>query len=136
MIFLLIIGSGPKVFPLTISLCLRVISKGESLLSPAAKIGSTDPTTHTAYLELIDAAHTHNMMQYYKSIAEQWMKLGGIPHWTKLWTQVPGVFPHVRAHFGKNLTTFKKILRKLGSNNSQELSKIFINSTMERLLEV
>lgn len=113
---------------------MRVIQKGESLLSPAS-IGSEE---HVAYIEVLSTADTPGYEEYFREIAVKWMKLGGIPHWQKQWAFLddPNVFPdrklvgiyeHIKRMFGQNLTDFDTVRTKYDADG------LFMNETMKKL---
>ena len=127
-------------FPFSTATDMRTIAKSDCLLCPAANLpGHPDyPTsTHTTYIEVISYVGTENYKDIFTKIGKRWMELGGVPHWCKQWTflQHHGIFEHIHEYYGDNLVKFRRVLQSLSSQNSQ-LCKLFINSTMERVLDV
>ena len=119
-------------FPLTLCMEMRVIKKSESLLCPAS-IGKEE---HVAYIEVLSAADTPGYEEYFREIAHEWKKLGGIPHWQKQWAFLDdkfcdgkkvGIFKHIQDMYGDNLTKFNDVRKKY------DPSCVFMNKTMERL---
>ena len=116
---------------------VRIISKSNTLLCPASKLGDDDKTTHTAFLEILSFAGTDGYKEFFRKVGKKWMELGGVPHWCKQWTflEKNGIFQHVRDYYGQNLKRFKEIFTTLNSDGDG-YSEIFVNSTMKKLLEL
>ena len=127
-------------FPLSTTMDMRIIAKSDCLLCPGSNLPGHPnyPTsTHTAFIEILSFAGTENYKDFFTKIGKKWMELGGVPHWCKQWTflQHHGIFKHIHEYYGDNLVKFRQVLQSLSSENSQ-LCKLFINSTMERVLDV
>lgn len=93
---------------------------------------------YTAYIEVASFSDTINYREFFQEVGKYWMSLGGLPHWAKQWTYLPNIEEYLRKNYD-NFTTFKGILKALSSDGTKggaKLDKIFINSTMARLLEV
>ena len=127
-------------FPLSTLMGMRIIKKSDCLLCPAANLPGHPhypASTHTAYIEIGSFVGTETYKDFFTKIGKKWMELGGVPHWCKQWTflQHHGIFKHIHGYYGDNLVKFRQVLRSLSSENSQ-LCKLFINSTMEHVLDV
>ena len=125
-----------KTFPLTTTVDFRVIATSNCLLCPAVKKGINH--THTAYIEVVSFVGTQDYRPFFKEVAFTWMKLGGVPHWAKLWSEIPGVYKYLQDYYGQSLTTFKKVFKALSSEidtaGKEKISEMFLNSTMKQIL--
>ena len=108
---------------------IRVIEKSECLLCPATKRENDTTSTHTAFLEILSFAGTQNYQEFFREVAIEWIRLGGVPNWCKQWTFLDrdGIFEHIRSHYGSKLTTFESYRQNLSD-------PMFLNKTMEKLL--
>ena len=119
-------------FPLTLCMEMRVMHKSESLLCPAS-IGDED---HITYLEVLSTVGTPGYESFFIEVAEEWAKLGGIPHWQKQWeflqkSESIDIFAHIREMYGEKIGTFMRVRKDLGLDPND----IFMNDTMKKLFE-
>ena len=103
-----------------------MFGKSSCLLSPSAP----GEKSHTACIDLIGLAGVPAHLQFFDEIAQEWMKLGGIPHWAKQWTSIPGIMDHIRDAYGANLVKFAKVRKALGVDKQD----MFLNKTMREVL--
>jgi DNA-binding phage protein len=120
-----------KDFPLSSAIDMRFIKKSKCLLCPATAMAG-DTSTHTAYIEILSFVGTETYRDFFKEIAKEWMKLGGVPHWAKQWSFLKdeGIYKHLRDHYGPNMKTFTAVLEALNGQKKD----IFLNKTMTTLL--
>ena len=107
------------------------------MICPSAQ-NRTENDTNTAYIEVLSFAGTDTYRELFKNIGQRWLELGGLPHWAKQWTFIPGIYQTLQDSYGANLQRFKTVLETLGANatGSGETVpwKMFINSTMQKVL--
>ena len=118
-------------FPLSACIDFRVIAKGNCLICPSAQ-GDANVTNY-AYIEVLSFAGTDSYRELFKEIGEEWLKLGGLPHWAKQWTHIDGIFDKIQEGYGENLEKFKKVFDHLGSTDPAH-KDIFVNSTLQKIL--
>ena len=129
-----ILGFGQD-FSFSTTMELRVIAKSDCLLCPATRHPRDDApvTAHTAYLEILSFAGSENYQKFFKEVGEKWMKLGGVPHWFKQWTFLDNIVDHTRDNYKDNLVKFRTVFDSINNDNGS-LCKMFVNSTMEKIL--
>ena len=107
------------------------------MIGPAAQ-NRTEDDTNTAYIEVVSFAGTDTYRGLFKDIGQRWIELGGLPHWPKQWTLIPGIYETIQNSYGDNLQRFKTVLETLGANATGDGEtdpwKMFINSTMQKVL--
>ena len=111
---------------MSLGIDFRVIAKSDCLLCPASVGGKS----HTAYIEVLSFVGNEDYEEAFKEVAQEWMKLGGIPHWAKQWTFIPGIMDHIRDAYGDNLVKFAKVRKALGVDKQD----MFLNKTMREVL--
>ena len=112
---------------------LRVIGKSDCLLCPASK--NIEPSTHTAYLEIVSITDTTNYHDFFKKVGEKWKTLGGLPQWSKLWSFLgEDMIRHIHERYGDSLTKYCDILKTVSQNEDGTLNEMFINSSMKKVL--
>ncbi len=123
-------------YPCNVTLHARFIKNSQSLLSPSfAPAGST---THFCYIEgvtfqprhvEVDSPGVRQFHRFAQEIGPKWMAHGGRPHWGKAFTDIPGVFEHVRSSYGDNLS------RWLAWRDGLDPDRMFWNGFMDRIFE-
>ncbi|KAK3099148.1 hypothetical protein FSP39_000135 [Pinctada imbricata] len=118
-------------FPLNIALEMRFMGYSEACLCPA-NIGNpeTGGTGQVFYCEVLSVSGTPGWEDFCIYVAEEWMKLGGIPHLAKEWSFIPNVEKAIKTKMMKGITSFTTQLSKSGADPNG----MFLNSTLQRLL--
>ena len=106
-----------------------MLRKSECLLCPAS-VGDEE---HVAYIEVLSTVGTPGYIEYFKDIAREWKKLGGVPHWHKQLLLIDEKDMHmvhyIRKQFGKKrIKKYNKVRKDLDPN------EMFLNSTMNKIL--
>ena len=118
-------------FPLSLVLDTQFRQHSDTLLCPAI-VGQK--TIHSFYIQVLPARlfyKTETIKDYYSGIADKWFKLGGVPHWHKDWSYLPGVNAHLYEIYGWRLMKFEEVRKILGVDPNN----LFCNETMTKLLE-
>ena len=127
-------------FPLNVSAHARFIKNSQTLMSPAYEPAGSD--THYCYIEFLSYQPQQQPLgedrladyqNFVNLVAQQWMALGGRPHWGKLIQNIPGIFPYVYNVFGggqpgSNLTQFADFRQQVDPNN------MFLNTYLDEIL--
>ena len=124
-------------YPLSATMDVRLIKKSDCLLCPAARLPG-DTSTHTAFVEILSIVGTNEYEKFFQEVGEEWIRLGGVPHWSKQWTflkppkdaKQTTIFEYIQDRYGENLTKFQETLKWCDVTSDG----LFVNSTMKQLL--
>jgi FAD/FMN-containing dehydrogenase len=127
-------------YPLNVSAHARFLQNSQTLMSPVyAGTGSSDHNCYIEFLSYQPQAQPLGQQRladyeaFVSLVAQQWMALGGRPHWGKLIQNIPGIFPYVYQAFGGgqpggNLTQYAALRQQLDPGG------MFLNTYLEEIL--
>lgn len=106
-----------KRYPLNMVISFRFVKGSDALLSPAFE-------GPTCFLEPLTYLTTPGYEAFYKEVEDQWLKLGGRPHWGKVFYRTDKI-PEL---YGERLQRFLAVRQELDPQG------MFLNEYLEELL--
>lgn len=106
-----------KRFPLNMVISFRFVAGSNALISPAFD-------GPTCFLEQLTYISTPDFEPFYKEVEDQWLALGGRPHWGKVYYQtaeIPGLY-------GDRMERFLAVRQELDPGG------VFLNEFLEEVL--
>ena len=111
----------PK-FPSNMTVECRIFTKSDSYLSPGVF-----STQYTVSLEIQSFYKTKEIFCFYTELANDWKKLGGVPHWQKMWAMDSEMHVYLHEKYSDKIKKFLRVRKKLGVDPKG----MFVNDTMK-----
>ena len=114
----------PKRFPQNMVLHTRYIKNSSAYLSPASG------NDHTCCIEILtytgDDRPVSSYEDYFKDVEQDWIKLGGKPHWGKAIYSVSDL----KSMYGQNMAKFLQVRQKFDPNG------MFLNDFLKQVFQI
>lgn len=111
----------PK-FPSNMTFEARFTAKSDCLLCPSSLC-----TQYTVGLEIQSFYRTQEIEEFYIELADLWMKMGGVPHWQKMWAMAPALHKYMRERYAEPIKKFMKVRDDL----KVDTKDVFVNDMLK-----